>query len=43
VAIESPDATAPERPAVSTKLDPPVAPDTPATMPNTAARPSFAP
>ena len=43
VAIDRPEAIAPNRPAVSTKLEPPVAPDTPATMPNTAAKPSFAP
>jgi hypothetical protein len=30
-------------PAVSTTFDPPVAPDTPLTIPNTAASPSFAP
>ena len=34
---------APASPAVSTALEPLVAPDTPATMPNTAARPSLAP
>ncbi len=43
VAIDSAEAMAPARPAVSTALDPPVAPDTPATMPNTAASPSLAP
>jgi len=41
--MESADATAPESPAVRTKLEPPVAPETPATMPKTAASPSFAP
>ena len=43
VAIDSADATAADTPAVRTKLDPPVAPDTPATIPNTAASPSLAP
>ena len=43
VAIDRAEATAPASPAVSTELDPPVAPETPATIPNTAARPSLAP
>src|SRR5690349_16326244 len=43
VAIDSAEAMAPARPAVRTACDPPVAPDTPATIPNTAARPSLAP
>jgi hypothetical protein len=43
VAIESAEAIAPASPAVSTALDPLVAPATPATIPNTAARPSLAP
>jgi hypothetical protein len=43
VAIESADAIAPASPAVKTELEPPVAPDTPDTIPNTAARPSLAP
>src|SRR5579864_3900824 len=42
-AIERAEAVAPARPAVSTKLDPPVAPETPATIPKTAPRPSLAP
>jgi hypothetical protein len=42
-AIDSAEAIAPNRPAVSTTCEPPVAPETPATMPKTAARPSLAP
>ena len=43
VAIDSAEAIAPASPAVSTELEPPVAPETPATIPNTAASPSLAP
>ena len=39
----SDDAIAPASPAVSTSSEPPVAPETPLTIPNTAARPSLAP
>ena len=41
--IDSAEATAPASPAVSTKLEPPVAPETPVTIPKTAASPSLAP
>ena len=43
IAIESADAIAPATRAVRTKLEPPVAPEKPVTIPNTAARPPFAP
>jgi len=43
IAIETAEAIAPDSPAVSTKLEAPVAAETPAMMPKTAARPSLAP
>jgi hypothetical protein len=43
VAIERAEAMAPASPAVRTKFEAPVAPETPDTMPKTAARPSLAP